>query len=407
MKILFISPYITVEGIHGFEKIKTGFGYMVSDIARALSMKGSELDIITASALTGPLSCKGFNILRRKISDILFCFKPSYIFFAVKMLRKYKVSFKRRLQILFYYSSMGYIEKLLKKNRYDIVHIHGIDMTIFGYISLMEKTGVPYIVTSHGLNSFSKDVVKMQNGEKQAERDYLITAKEKNIPTTFISSGMLRTVSDFLGGRIPESFRVIPNACEIPAEKIVPAFDLRKKYNIPKGNKILLSVGNIHHVKNQVQSARAYMLLPQEIKDSLYVLYVGNPEQIDEIEALENSHLIICGKADREIIYTYYSQSDFTVVSSLKEGFGLSVIEGFACGLPSVMFRDLDAAKDLYDEKAIILADRSDEALSRAIAEAVGREWDREYIKGYAKRFSLEKMADNYIEFYEDCINYD
>ena len=47
-------------------------------------------------------------------------------------------------------------------------------------------------------------------------------------------------------------------------------------------------------------------------------------------------------------------------------------MEGFAYGVPSLTFADLNAVFDIYDETAMLLChERSDEALSAAMAQAL------------------------------------
>lgn len=98
--------------------------------------------------------------------------------------------------------------------------------------------------------------------------------------------------------------------------------------------------------------------------------------------------------------------SSYNALVSIDEGFGLSFIEGFKHGLPAVSFSDLDAIPDIYDPKVMILADeRTDKCLAKAIEKLCHINWDCSYIKDYAKKFSYEKMADNYRSIYRDILN--
>jgi glycosyltransferase involved in cell wall biosynthesis len=118
-----------------------------------------------------------------------------------------------------------------------------------------------------------------------------------------------------------------------------------------------------------------------------------------------SKHVIFCGLVEEDILHAYLEQATINVVASLDEGFGLSIIEGFVHGLPTVMFSDLDAVKDLYDEKVICLVqDRTDEALLTAINNALQTNWDNEYIKKYSERFSLDIMANRYQDLYHSIV---
>jgi glycosyltransferase involved in cell wall biosynthesis len=114
-----------------------------------------------------------------------------------------------------------------------------------------------------------------------------------------------------------------------------------------------------------------------------------------------DNDVIYCGNIHRDYIHIYYSQSDFTILASKSEGFGLSIIEGFFYGLPCITFSDLDAIEDLYDLRAMYLVnERTDEALAKGLLSCISSKWDRVFIQKYAFNFSLENSAVKYISCY-------
>ena len=93
------------------------------------------------------------------------------------------------------------------------------------------------------------------------------------------------------------------------------------------------------------------------------------------------------------------------VVASKDEGFGLSIVEAAAHGVPTVTFSDLDAIPDLYDEKSMItITPRDDIALAKGIDVALSKIWDKEWIKKNVDRFSLDNMAMKYKAEYEKVL---
>ena len=111
------------------------------------------------------------------------------------------------------------------------------------------------------------------------------------------------------------------------------------------------------------------------------------------------------GFVPRKCLRNYYYQADCVVLASTEEGFGLSLIEGFAEGTPGVFFSDIDAAEELKNPDCCVCPeDRSDEALRDAIEEVLKKDWDPEKIRGWAQRFSLEAMAENYIRVYKSVL---
>lgn len=202
-------------------------------------------------------------------------------------------------------------------------------------------------------------------------------------------------------------FRVILNGCGV--EKLQFDRDIRKVYNLSKEVFLFVCVGNISRNKNQKQIIRAFQLLPQTYRHRIAILFVGGNETelANEIRTfgLQNS-LIACGVVPKQEIHNYYGAADATILTSLSEGFGLSIIEGFVYGLPNLTFADLPAVEDLYNEKVMLrLSERGDEVLAKGMMEVVNRNWNRQFIEEYAKRFSFEKMADRYIDFYHTIIS--
>jgi len=397
MKILFLALYVTILNNKVFTKNITGYGHMVWDIADYVSRTGVEVDVATSSAVTKGINYGAVTILKRTWADILMHVKPYYFKKMMQLVKTYHPSRNRLVKMMYYALSAGYVEHILKRGNYDIVHIHGIDFGTKPYIDCCEMFGIKYTVTLHGLNSFS-DSVQMESGEKQFEKDFLQYAYKSGIPLTLISTGILNVIKDYLNtqGDI-KHFRVVTNGTDV-TEKAGGALDVRQKYAISIDKKIMLCVGNLTNKKKK----------KKETKSRLYILFLGKDGTNGDVErkicelGLENN-LILCGNVSRDEIGSYYKQADYTVLASISEGFGLSIIEGFVYGLPNLTFADLDAIEDLFDGKAMItLTERSDQALAEGIAQMLSMDWDREYIKKYAKNFSLERMAQEYVRVYEE-----
>ena len=175
---------------------------------------------------------------------------------------------------------------------------------------------------------------------------------------------------------------------------------IREIYNISQEAKVLLYIGNISNNKNQVQIVRSYGLLPDEVRKHTYVLFCGEDHAQDgEMEntianMLDADHLILCGGVDKSMMPNYYKEADGVVLLSYAEGFGLSLIEGMHFGLPGMMFCDMDAFEEIYDERAIIgLKMRGDEVVANGLKSLLLTKWDKETIKGYSIKFSSANMA--------------
>lgn len=405
MKILQYPAYITINEFKAFSRSTTGYGYMTLDIAASIAAKNIEIDLLTQSNITKGFNYKNINILKRTWKDIFLNFKIIYLFSALKIIITNQISLKRIPNIILYYISMGYFEKILFRKNYDLVHVHGISYSTLPIINVCKKKKIPFLVTLHGLYSFSNSTGASEK-QKQMEKNFLVEAYEKKIPVTVISSGIKRTIFDFLNKIHQNNFEVITNGCNIETDNLHNNLNIREKYQIPPAKKIMVCVGNIGIRKNQGQIIEAYLTLPQTIKKNLVILFLGadttNGQFQNDINKTNFAdRLIYCGNIPKKDLPYYYSQADYNIVASISEGFGLSIIEGFVYGLPCLTFSDLDAVPDLFHQNAMLLVnDRNDKALAGGIENMITTNWDKKFIQEHAQRFSLEKMAEEYVNFY-------
>lgn len=410
MKILEFPNYITINSDKELSRNTTGYGYMTIDIATSIAKQGIEVDLLTQSYFTKGKKYKEVNILKRTWNDFFLNIKFRHILKAIKMIVKDKIPIKRMPYIFLYNLSMGYFEKALKLNNYELVHIHGIGYNTIPIIETCKKYNTKYLITLHGLISFS-DSVQLSKEGKQKEKALIQSAEKYHTPVSVISTGIRKVILDYLKITDSKIFFVIPNGCDIKADKISEQVNIRTKHNIGSEKKILLCVGNIGKRKNQIQIVNAFARLPETKKQELVVLFLGGDTTNGRLNqtisnfGLETS-LITCGNIPRDIVHAYYSQADYNIVASISEGFGLSMIEGFVYGLPTITFSDLDAVPDLYNDDVMILVDeRTDETLAEGISKMIDIKWNRDLIKIHAKRFSLDEMAVKYVDLMKKIIS--
>ena len=187
--------------------------------------------------------------------------------------------------------------------------------------------------------------------------------------------------------------------------------NLKKELGICN-KKILLCAGTIGARKNQIQLLRVFQ---QDacLREKVYVIFCGKMAVrstyniTDEIEKLNLTDcMLYAGVLQNEEMKRYYSIADALIMPSYAEGLSISALEAIAYGLPVIMYADSECADDLNDPKVVCLAgSHSDASMAEAIHEWYKKQWDSEYIKNYAKRFTMEKMAENYLEFYKKTIS--
>lgn len=165
-----------------------------------------------------------------------------------------------------------------------------------------------------------------------------------------------------------------------------------------KGVRILVSVGNLSDNKNQIAAVRS-----MEYLSSKYILILLGRE--DDGGAIRK--MIIRDKLYNKVILAgfcddmndFWKYADLNLFLSKNDGFGLPVIEGFMRGIPTLMNKSLDAAVDLNVDGAIRYVESlKPEVIAEEITGFFKDRPDRRKILNETKKYSLETMADNYLE---------
>lgn len=402
MKVLIATTYIFKNEWPEFTRNRSGFGIMVNDIYESIA---EEAD----TYLITQVITKGHGkVVKHTWGDVFGSARPRDWVEGFKYFFKYKQGLKGRIKYFYYALNSGSIRKAIRTVQPDVVHIHGIGVQIKPFIDICKEENVPYIVTLHGLIGLD-NTVSAASWDKQMEKDFLIEADEKGIPVTVISTGMKRRIEKNYLGHEAKNITVVCNGTKIPFDEKLIALnqiDLRKEYGL-SDEKIVVVIGSICELKNQIQIVRAMKM----VKTPCHVFLCGadttNGSLHDAVNSLGLDNKIhLLGFLPREKVEQVLEQADLNVVASKDEGFGLSIIEAYSHGVPTVIFADLDAVPDLYNEYAMVRVEkRSDDNLAAGIDEGLTKHWDKEWIREYARSFSMEKMAEQYRAEYRQILS--
>lgn len=400
MKILCLAPYIFDEDFPEFRWNKTGFGIMVRTICTQLGKRHEValLSNVITSGHSGKETCAAFEILPHRWKDVLFCVRLQDIVMALRLFVQDSQSLRMRFHYAYYGLNQGAVRAAIRKFAPDVVHIHGGEQTAYLAMESCRKMQVPFVMTLHGILGNRDGVISKR--DKRCEKVVLQMAEQERIPVSIVGSGGKRKLCE-LYGLTGENIISIPNCVDMEEEPV--AVDVRKVWNIPAENHIIAVVGNITVNKNQVQVAQAYALLPESLRQTTTVLFLGTESDggalAQEIQRQKaEDHLILCGFVPHNELENYYRAASLTVLASITEGFGLSIAEGFQFGVPAVFFEDMDAASDLYAEDAAILVkERTTRALADAIQTALKRTWDVSVIQKHGAQFAPQRIAEKYL----------
>lgn len=391
MRVLFFAPYIYDKRHIEFSRTPSGFGYMVKDILCEI-IKYNEGFLITHQFTQGYID--QYQVLKHTKLDTLLNVKLWDICKGIKHMIFAQAPWANRVRYAYYYINSGSVKKCIDSIKPDMIHIHGLTLQTKPIIEMCEKYDYPYIVTLHGLIGLD-DSTNAPQADKEYEYEALCQFEKNNQTITVISSGVRdRIINNYkLSGK---NIHVILNGTYLP-EKI-------NKISTAKKN--ILCIGTVSKRKNQMQLLRVCSLIRAELEDLVKVHIIGAvSEGIDvnqKIEELGLSGMVqYHGFVQREQMSALWQSADYNIIMSKDEGFGLSIIEGYSYGVPTITFGDIDAVKDLYDENSMLLIkDRSDESVSNAIKTALKKQWDSKLIIAISKKYSMETIGKAYSDLY-------
>jgi len=192
--------------------------------------------------------------------------------------------------------------------------------------------------------------------------------------------------------------------------------EIRRRLEIEVSDVLLLSIGKIEHRKGYDLLLRAYERILDSIPNAaLLILGPGNNESNEYYRNLQAfisernlPRVRFLGK--RTNVDDYLKASDCFVFCSRLEGFGTVLIEAMACGIPTVAMDIPGISADIITDDRIgqISANCTAEDFSSAVIALLGRVGRDEVLKAAADirlRFSIDRIANQYIEIYQEIVS--
>jgi glycosyltransferase involved in cell wall biosynthesis len=320
------------------------------------------------------------NVKYFNLTDIEFKQTPTrkeYLFLFFKLLPKI---FKLR--------------KLIQKEKPNILLSNGFPAVFLVPLSVLFLKAKPKIFYVH---HFQK-----QKESFLIRKIYIwfLRKYEKIIAVSSATADSLKSVFP----EIKEKILTIPNGIDTKRFEIKESKEeLRKKLNLPDG--ILgICIGRLAPFKNQ----KFLIKVAKEIKrNDFYILIVGDGDEYENLkkeiekEKLEDRVRLLGFIPSDEIPY-YLKASDIFLYPSLKEGFGIVVLEAMAAGLPVVIFREI------YIEEFgnnILVANNEKEFInyarqlveSKSFREELGSKLKQDVLK-----LDIREVAEKYLEVFKD-----
>ena len=236
---------------------------------------------------------------------------------------------------------------------YDLVSAHD-RMAGHAAVFAQEHLHIPCFITWHGATIYT-----------EPPRDPMI--KEMTIKLLhqadcnfFVSQGLLdRAHADLTDGFPAEVLRNGASA-EFQRYSEDRRAQLRKKYNIPEGRKVVAYLGRFEPVKNVTMLPDIYSEILRKYGKDLVFWAIGLGFQLEETAQMMKDKGIEClftGRVPHSEIPDMLNCVDLLVLPSSLEGLPLVVIEALSCGAHVVATNVIGTAEAVGRENAIDLGE--------------------------------------------------
>jgi len=351
----------------------------VKEQAESLS---EEMNVVVAGAI--PVSLKFFFKKKFSIGRVLRNYDENF--------QTYFLYYPSIPKLLFFNELIRYllnkilIKKILKSFKPNVVHFHSVWAgTIGKWIKL--KYGIPHVITEHSSIFFSK--IGFVN--------YYLSKK------VFKNSNAVITVSESL--RLAIYSKVNLNSIVIPNMVDTEFFKpIIKKENDSRNE--FITIGNLVNVKNHDLLIKSFGEFIKEFPNS-YLRIIGDGPNfqrlVDLIEILNlQNHISLIGQKNRNEVREFLNQADYFVLTSIKETFGVVVIEAISMGLPILCTNFGGISDELRGLPNCLVVDNNLKSIHQGLKEILHfKKSDkiREIaLKYYSKERVLEKLNKVYGE---------
>lgn len=277
------------------------------------------------------------------------------------------------------------------------------------------KPGVPLVLTLHDIIYLERLDLKKGTWYQRLGNLY----RRWNVPKIVPSCAAILTVSAFEQKRIEQHFKLAKDQVQVVYNSVgdhfksnAEAVDLVKikvKYNLPE--KFIFFLANTDPKKNLRGVLKALAILQAQGKLSIPLVMLDFKEAylmeiLQEIGATELRSMIhISGYVPNKELPYFYQLSTVYLYPSLRESFGIPILEAMACGTP-VITSNTSSMPEVAGDAAILIDPFDPQTIADAILTLENDDQLRENLidKGLlrAQQFSWSKTAKMVRKIYEE-----
>jgi glycosyltransferase involved in cell wall biosynthesis len=292
----------------------------------------------------------------------------------------------------------------------DLYHI--IDHSNAHVAYWLKKLKKPIIVTCHDLVQFIyPEILKGQSrfpAFSLASWEYSVKGMKYANCVVAVSENTATDVYQMLGIEA-QRVVVVPNGVESSFHplSLEKAESFRQQHQRSPDEICLLNVGSTHQRKN-IPTILSVLKILKDRGVPVRLWRTGGAFMADQEAFIKENKLhqdiLNFSTPDKDSLIQLYNAADVLLAPSLYEGFGLTILEAMACGLP-IITSNVSSIPEVVGDGAIMIPPMDSQAISEAVVHLKQNDIYRQELieRGLAraKKFTWEKSAEHLVHVYE------
>jgi len=279
---------------------------------------------------------------------------------------------------------------------------------------------VPLVITLHDIIYMEKSILSIASGKGTNYQKFGNIYRRLVVPQILKKTKKIITVSEFEKRSIAGFFKLqeddrltaIYNGVGIyftPVTDIAELKYVKDKYRLP--DKFFFFLGNTDPKKNTSRTLKAFAeFIRQTNSDVKLVMIDFDRHKLEKIledngdtELMEK--IVLTGYIQNTDLPAIYSQAILFLYPSLRESFGIPIIEAMACGVP-VITSNTSSMPEVAGDAAILIDPLSPSAITDAMKNIYYKYEERNQLTAagllQAKKFSWQTMASQVLDIYKE-----
>jgi glycosyltransferase involved in cell wall biosynthesis len=284
------------------------------------------------------------------------------------------------------------LKKLLQKERFDLIHIHlwNPGSCRYAFFSA-KKAGIPIVTTEHDPFELTgiKGIIKRKT---LAKTDQIIAISMDNV----------RQLSEY-GEYVKNRLNCVNNGIEI--DRFLDNKD-SASLNVQKGDLVITCIAELHERKGHKYLIEAFKKLQTEMP-MLHLFLIGKGPNEAHLKSVYGNVTNLHFLGWREDIPQILKMTDVFVLPSLREAFGLVLLEAMASGV-AVVATDNGGTKDIIEDgkSGFLVPPENSDRLADAIRTLIHnpeqkKDMEKIALERVKTLFTAEKMAERTLEVYK------